>query len=837
MHGSDSSYLVGELVRVRDDLWRVADVQRYRACQALRLTGAGIANRGADRTLLAPFDRPSRIAPRTRPQRVSRRRLLAAIAGAAAAHAPWGGCRAAVEARIDLYPYQLEPALAVLRGLATRVLLADEVGLGKTVQAGLILGELVRRGDVARALVLTPAGLRQQWAEELARCFGIEAAIADASWLRQATLALPRGLNPWSTERVLIASYDFIKRPAVVHALESLIWDLLIVDEAHATAGESDRRLAVGGLAQRARRVVLLTATPHTGDERAFAALRDQGRLGGRDADPIVMFRRTRAEVGLDARRRTRVVAVRLTDREHRMHRLLERYTRLVWREAAARGDRDALLAMMVLRKRALSSAASLASSIDRRLAWLADAAGDRALQLALPLEPDGETDREDDEPEESLAAPGLADRARERVWLGALAGAAHDAAARESKMAALVRLLRRTREPAIVFTEYRDTLQQIERAVAPLARVVLLHGGLTREERASAARALNNGEARILLATDTGSEGLNLQARCRWVVNFELPWSPARLEQRAGRVDRIGQTRVPHASHLIARDTAESLVLMNLIARVARIKRALGDRAGPAPVMPEAAVARVIVGGARLAREDPAGPEAPDGRFAVAPALAADAAREARRLADIRRLAQLGRGDRAPHGAMAAEADGPVIGRLRGRGRRRAHRGDGHLLPGLVVLVGAALVDADGHPVDSLLVPAHIPLDASSPLHGPGPFALVGRLVEAARDALTPAIERQLVSRLAAIGAVHRESLARLMQREALLGEAAGQPLARRLVQPGLFDRRAIRRSETDRAVAEAQVRGVEAKLRDLEVARALRPGNVELIAGLVLG
>jgi ATP-dependent helicase HepA len=206
---------------------------------------------------------------------------------------PPGGLEAALHARIDLLPHQLEPALAILRGLGSRVLLADEVGLGKTIQAGLVCAELLGRGAVDRVLVLTPAGLRGQWRDELLKRFSIRATTVDAP--RCAGGRDPAGrLNPWSTNPIAIASIDYVKRPEVLPAVAACSWDLVIVDEAHGVGGDSDRYVAVNMLAARAAYVLLLTATPHSGDRRAFASLCGLGSL---DADPLLVFRRSRKAV------------------------------------------------------------------------------------------------------------------------------------------------------------------------------------------------------------------------------------------------------------------------------------------------------------------------------------------------------------------------------------------------------------------------------------------------------------------------------------------------------------------------------------------------------------
>src|SRR5262245_546421 len=190
---------VGDRVRVRRQRWRVVAVRAYEASQLLTLAGLGPFNAGIHSSVLAPFDRvePLERASRLRlvRSRLWRRRCRALIAADCAA----GNLRAALDARIDLLPHQLEPALAIVRGHGTRVLLADEVGLGKTIQAGLIVAELRARGAADRVLVLTPAGLRDQWHTELTARFALDCTIVDMRAARHCAALLPPGLNPWST--------------------------------------------------------------------------------------------------------------------------------------------------------------------------------------------------------------------------------------------------------------------------------------------------------------------------------------------------------------------------------------------------------------------------------------------------------------------------------------------------------------------------------------------------------------------------------------------------------------------------------------------------------------
>ena len=302
------------------------------------------------------------------------------------------------------------------------------------------------------------------------------------------------------------------------------------------------------------------------------------------------MFRRSRTDVGDPRRRRHHFARVRITHAEERLQRLLERYSRSVWNEPVA--DRDgARLAVTILRKRALSSPAAAAKSLRRRLALLQGRAQPpRQLQL---FEDDDALD--DEVASGALASPGLADTARELRCLVSLIAAADAAQGADSKLRYLQRLVRRLGgESAVVFTEYRDTLLLLAAALPPTLQ---LHGGLVAAERAAVQERFNR-EGGLLLATDAAADGLNLHHRCRLVVNYELPWNPARLEQRIGRVDRIGQRRTVHALTLTARDTAEDLVIANLARRLSRVVAALGadDRLGA--FLDDARTAGIVIGG-----------------------------------------------------------------------------------------------------------------------------------------------------------------------------------------------------------------------------------------------
>ena len=610
------SYVDGALLECRGETWKLSRSQQFDACAILTLEGRDRSNAGDRLHVIDPFDRPRRIASRTlrkRPRRVVIASALAAITTARRSASLW----TAAQSSIDLWPYQLEPALAVIRG-ATRVLLADAVGLGKTIQAGLILSELRERGWIEHALIVCPAGLRGTWARELRERFNITADVLDQASIADRIAALPPGVSPWSGHAVTIASIDFVKRPEVLSAIDSEPIDLVIADEAHHLAPGTDRGAAASRVASRAPWCVLVSATPHSGDRAAFEYLISMGTAG----DPMAIFRRRRGDVGLAVSRRSHVLRVRPTDEETALMAGIERYARAIW-IARGRADRTVRLIAMTMARRAASSAAAITRTLYRRLALLSDVAPGPA-QSSLPWE---EADDADDvEADAVLGAQGLNDAAEERTAVESLIALATRCRI-SSKIRRLHRLLALAREPVVVFTEYRDTLNAIVDSLrASSQRVIAIHGGLASDMRRDAVDAFNAGRADVLVATDAAGEGLNLHHRCRLVIDVELPWNPLRLEQRVGRVDRLGQRRIVHAIQMFHPETIEGAVLDHLRIRLHRAEDAL-DR----PIN-DADIAAAIFEGAPIE----SGPvEVPS--VAIEPA-----AEEARRLEEQRRLGRL---------------------------------------------------------------------------------------------------------------------------------------------------------------------------------------------------
>lgn len=485
------------------------------------------------------------------------------------------------------------------------------------------------------------------------------------------------------------------------------------------------------------------------------------------------------------------------------MHDALTEYARAVWRQSDSPSPR---LAMSVLARRAASSAASLATSLERRLALLSSRA-EPVPQLTLPfLETPG-----DEISDGILAAPGLRDPQSERAWLVRLIALAEKAATSESKVRALRRLLERACVPALVFTEYRDTLERVSTVLG--GDMEHLHGQMTSTERERAAARFTAGDAPLMLATDAASEGLNLQHRCHLVVNLELPWSPVRLEQRIGRIDRIGQRSRVHAVNLVAATTIEEQIVERLLRRADRARAAL-ELGRP---ITELDVARHALGerSAMTAApsEMPATVLQPDGVSGPPPHLQTLAASEAHRIRISRGLL-----DAMPE---HVSSDRPLIARLSKRrpGRRRCwgirvrfvdNQDEVRWETLFGVMTGASL-ESEGDVRHALRV--------------------TGTIDEAIAQAVKWISEATGESLLAviALADARERSLGRVVEEQ-------GARLAAAIAQPSLFDHRHERAATAQRMLADEAARRCQSQRRTIDAMRSLSPRRHELVFAVAL-
>lgn len=521
--------------------------------------------------------------------------------------------------------YQLVPVKMALSLPRPRLLIADDVGLGKTIEAGLILSELHARRRANRVLIVCPASLCLQWQREMQVKFGFRFVIFNRQTLAQKRRELEAGTNPWAYEPRIITSMDFLKRPdGAFREIQGLRWDVIIVDEAHhlapSGAAESDKQLTRLGrfLAEASDALLLLTATPHNGYDESMATLLsflDPSLVSGEKKLVPSRYRRhyirrlknhIRNPDGSPKfveRKPVQPLQVKLSPDEKKFHEQVRSYAQqiLALAEKAEPKDRQAIqFVATVLCKRAVSSRRALLETLKRRLERLQEKQEEVEAERELlrrwrrgePLSPDELQKLEQDAYINYLSAmrrlrKELARLEDEEDTVRSLLSALQELE-KSSPDPKLVRLLDWLRQlhqsqpdlKVIVFTEYVDTVRAIEeflKANGYEGKVVTATGEDPDADQRSAINTFLFGDATVLVATDIAGEGLNLHYNCHHLVHFELPWNPNRLEQRNGRIDRYGQTKSPVIAFLYLADTYEDEVLRRLLEKLDNKLRAEG--------------------------------------------------------------------------------------------------------------------------------------------------------------------------------------------------------------------------------------------------------------------
>lgn len=513
-----------------------------------------------------------------------------------------------------------------------RFLLADDPGAGKTIMAGLYIKELLLRDDVKRCLIVPPGGLVEQWQDELFFKFGLRFDILTPQ-LSEATL----GPSVFDAHPLLIARMDQLARnEELLEQLEQSEWDLVVVDEAHRMGAhyfagklEKTKRFLLGELLGRVtRHLLLMTATPHSGKEedfQLFLTLLDRDKFEGRyrkgvhDPDTKGLMRRMVKEdlltfegKKLFPERIAETVPYELTEAEADLYEQVTRYVR----EGMNRAERldgkrrnTVGFALTVLQRRLASSPEAIYRSLVRRSERLQrrkqdilrggparQAEGSYAEVLG---DPDEYTTEEIESLEEELvdsatAATTVAELEAELLDLGDLAQAARRVrdSGTDRKWVQLRTILEGNAlgSPAdgkprklIIFTEHRDTLDYLTARIRSLLgrpeAVLAIHGGVRRRERRQITEEFTrNSDVQVLLATDAAGEGLNLQA-AHLMVNYDLPWNPNRIEQRFGRIHRIGQAEVCRLWNLVASNTREGEVFTRLLDKIEEQRQAYGGQ------------------------------------------------------------------------------------------------------------------------------------------------------------------------------------------------------------------------------------------------------------------
>jgi len=531
--------------------------------------------------------------------------FLHAVRWGAVTDADYQALQAPFRSGITIEDYQLDPVVRAIQMPRANLLVADDVGFGKTIEVGLVIQELLLRHRARTVLVVCPASLQVKWRDEMQDKFGLEFRIVDTTLLKELRRSRGIHVNPWTHFPRLITSIDWLKRDVPMRMIEDALpshptyprrFDILVVDEAHNVAPtgsghyavDSQRTRAIRTLAPHFEHHLFMTATPHNGYAESFSALLEllddqrfaRGITPDREQLTAVMVRRLKDDI-VDwkgdprfAKRKLVPLEVNYADGERRIHRALVDYSKLRQKSAKADGHGYATeFVLKLLKKRLFSSPAAFAHTLERyrkslRRTVPRSEPADQSARLVRRAVDEVEEEYADDAAHEELLAEAVDTAAstirntsqREQDLLDELSKWAEGARSRaDSKVEALLAWLDENIRPqnewserrVIVFTEYRATqnwLLQIltSRGYADPQRLMTLYGGMDtdrREETKAAFQASpSESEVRILLATDAASEGIDLQNYCNLLIHYEIPWNPSRLEQRNGRVDRYGQ-------------------------------------------------------------------------------------------------------------------------------------------------------------------------------------------------------------------------------------------------------------------------------------------------------
>ena len=563
---------------------------------------------------------------------------------------------------VDPLPHQITAVYeAMLPRTPLRFLLADDPGAGKTIMAGLLMKELIARGDLQRCLVVCPGSLAEQWQDELRKRFDLPFEI-----LTNDKLEAARTGNWFLETGLVIARMDKLARNEDVQQklqAPDCEWDLIVCDEAHKLSATMfgnevhyTKRYKLGQmLSTLTRHFLLMTATPHNGKEedfQLFMALLDGDRFEGRfrdgvhAADVSDLMRRMVKEnlrkfdgTPLFPERRAYSVPYKLSEGEAKLYKAVTDYVREEFNRAEKLENEKRTsnigFALTILQRRLASSPEAIYQSLRRRrerlesrlreLEVLKRGGNAAAIGLAGPAMDQEDFDDIEDAPDteteeaveqvvdQATAANTIAELKAEIKTLKGLEALALGvrASGTDTKWRELSSLLGvifsnaatvphtgagagaltgksigprpSPNQKLVLFTEHRDTLTYLKnRITTTLGRpeaVVLIHGGMGREERQKAQEMFKfNPDVQVLLATDAAGEGINLQ-RAHLMVNYDLPWNPNRLEQRFGRIHRIGQPEVCHLWNLVAQETREGDVYLKLLEKLEQARQALGGQ------------------------------------------------------------------------------------------------------------------------------------------------------------------------------------------------------------------------------------------------------------------
>lgn len=510
--------------------------------------------------------------------------------------------------------YQLDPVVRAIDMARVNLLIADDVGLGKTIEAGLVIQELLVRHRARTVLVVCPSSLQLKWQLEMQEKFGLEFRIVDTEYLKDLRREQGIHVNPWTSFPRLITSMDWMKSGEALRLIKDVLpphityprkFDILVVDEAHNVAPamathyalESQRTSLIRRVAPHFEHRIFLSATPHNGYQESFTSLLEllDDQRFARNIMPEekqlrrIMVRRLKTDL-VDAegkpiypKREIKPLEVDYTTEEREAHKLLRRYGESLAKSVAGtKREFGSQFVLNLLKKRLFSSPRAFAITLEKHRDSLSgrakktDALDERILRKAIAkLEEDSSSDEQIeqsiDEAVIEASAVAIELTSEQRGFLDQLSTWAALAKGKpDSKAKAILAWVEEHIRPGgkwsearvILFTEYRATHGWLFELLTNYGyggeRLAELHGSLHPDDRAKVTAAFQAAPdvspVRILLATDAASEGIDLQNHCNYLIHVEIPWNPNVMEQRNGRIDRHGQKKTPTIWHPVGK-------------------------------------------------------------------------------------------------------------------------------------------------------------------------------------------------------------------------------------------------------------------------------------------
>ncbi|EMA41059.1 helicase domain-containing protein [Halococcus hamelinensis 100A6] len=517
--------------------------------------------------------------------------------------------------RIDIAPHQVKAAHEILTSYDHRYLIGDEVGLGKTIEAAIVIEELAARGQADRVLIVAPAPLTTQWQEELREKFGTNYVVYDRDYVEAKRDAYPAE-NVWSHEDRIITSIDFAKQEDMRSALKNVQenWDIALFDESHHLTArregkrgidKTDRYRVGEAVSETSDGMLFLTGTPHNGkrdqfyfmisllDPYRFRDERDVDREGLRD----LMIRRLKDEMyeadgsPMFPEKNIQTLPVGFSGEERKLYDDITEYITEHYNLASREENDAAGFAMVLYQKRLVSSIYAIQQSLRNRMESIKAGGADpndlspvtKSLLNEYREDPEMLTEAQREHVEEELGgAAASSDPEKIEEELSIVRDLYNQAKAiqvdsKADRLREYVNgiLEEDPDEKILIFTEYTDTLEYLKGRVFGDRDIAEVYGDLSQSQRQQQFKKFE-GSANVMLATDAAREGLNLQF-AHIMVNYDLPWNPTRIDQRIGRLHRYGQENTVEIRNLFFKDTRESIILEQLLEKIDEIEDTLG--------------------------------------------------------------------------------------------------------------------------------------------------------------------------------------------------------------------------------------------------------------------